>query len=40
MARQSDGKIVGDGIRLGSFELDDSNRQVKKWISKNPFHMI
>jgi hypothetical protein len=40
VTRQSNGKIIGDGIRLGSFELDDTNCQIKKWISENPFHMI
>ncbi len=40
VARRSDGKIVGDGIRLGSFELDASNRQIEKWTAQNPFYML
>ena len=40
VARSSDGTIVGDGIRLGSFELDESNRQIKKWLVQNPFYML
>lgn len=31
---------IGEGIRLGTFELDDSGRQVKRWLNENPFHMI
>jgi hypothetical protein len=38
VARRSDGTIVGDGIRLGSFELDESNRQIKKWLTQSPFN--
>ena len=40
VARRSDGKIVGDGIRLGSFELDNTNRNIEKWNIQNPFYMI
>ena len=40
VARRSDGSIVGDGIRLGSFELDETNRRVKKWLNQDPFYMI
>jgi len=40
VARTTDGSIVGDGIRLGSFELDQSGKQVKRWLSQNEFHMI
>lgn len=39
-ARRSDGSIVGDGIRLGSFELDETNRRIKAWLTKDPFYMI
>jgi len=38
--RRSDGAIMGEGIRLGSFELDRTNRQVKTWLVRNPFYMI
>jgi len=31
-------KIYGEGIRISSFVLDDSNRQVEKWFSNDPFH--
>jgi hypothetical protein len=40
VARRTDGSIVGDGIRLGSFELDETNRKVKKWLNSDPFYMI
>lgn len=40
VARRTDGSIVGDGIRLGQFQLDETNRQVKKWLTTNPFYMI
>jgi hypothetical protein len=40
VARRTDGAIVGDGIRLNSFELDETNRQIKKWLTQNPFNMI
>ena len=40
VARRSDGTIVGDGIRLGRFELDETNRRVKKWLNQDPFYMI
>jgi hypothetical protein len=40
VARMSNGVIVGEGVRLGSFELDETGRQVKTWLSQNPFHMI
>ena len=29
------GKIYGEGFRISSFVLDDSNRQVEKWFHKN-----
>jgi hypothetical protein len=29
----ANGRIVGDGIRIGAFELDRSNRQLKRWLS-------
>lgn len=37
VVRRNDGTIIGEGIRLGSFELDESNRRVKKWLSQDPF---
>ncbi len=40
VARRSDGCIVGDGIRLGSFKLDQTNRQVKRWLESNPIDTI
>lgn len=40
VARRSDGSIVGEGIRLGTFELDSTNRNIKMWTRENPFHMI
>jgi hypothetical protein len=40
VARRTDGSIVGDGIRLGRFELDEGNRRVKKWLTTDPFYMI
>jgi hypothetical protein len=38
--RRPDGRIVGDGIRLGSFELDETNKRVKRWTSQDPFYML
>lgn len=40
VARRSDGSIIGEGIRLGHFELDETNRKVKKWFNSDPFYMI
>lgn len=40
IARTESGRLIGEGIRLGTFELDDSGREVKRWLSQNPFHMI
>ena len=40
MARTESGTLIGEGIRLGTFELDASGREVKQWLSQNPFHMI
>lgn len=40
VARTESGIIVGEGIRLGAFELDETGRQVKLWLSPNTFHMI
>jgi hypothetical protein len=37
VVRRKDGAIIGEGIRLGSFELDESNRRVKKWLAQDPF---
>jgi hypothetical protein len=38
-ARQPDGAIVGDGIRIGCFELDETNRQIKRWLVHDSFYM-
>jgi len=40
VARRTDGTIVGDGIRLGCFELDETNRRVKEWSVTDHFYMI
>ncbi len=40
VARRADGSIFGDGIRLGRFELDETNRQIKGWLTAEPFYMI
>ncbi len=39
VVRRNDGSIVGEGIRLGRFELDESNRRVRKWLSQDPSQM-
>ena len=28
------GRVIGDGMRMGVFELDESNRQIKRWLVK------
>lgn len=40
IARTKSGKLIGEGIRLGTFELDDEGRNVKRWFTQNPFHAI
>lgn len=40
IARTESGPLIGEGIRLGTFEFDASGREVKQWLSQNPFHMI
>jgi len=40
VARLSNGAIVGEGIRLGTFELDETGKQIKKWMAQNEFHML
>jgi hypothetical protein len=40
IARTKAGALIGEGIRLGTFELDASGRSVKRWLSQNPFHRI
>lgn len=40
VARCANGCIVGDGVRLGRFELDETNRRVKNWLTSDPFYMI
>ena len=38
VARDSNsGRIVGEGVRLDAFVLDESNRRVAKWLRSNPF---
>lgn len=32
------GVIVGDGIRLGAFALDESNRRIARWYVQDPFY--
>ena len=38
--RRVDGSIAGDGIRLGTFELDATNRMIKRWLTSDPFYRI
>jgi hypothetical protein len=33
------GRLVGEGIRMGFFRLDASNRAVERWESNEPFWM-
>ena len=40
IARTESGVLIGEGIRLGTFELDESGREVKRWLSQDPFHTI
>jgi len=40
MARDESGAFIGEGIRLGTFELDESGREVKQWLNQNPFHKV
>ena len=35
---RSRGRVIGEGIRLGVFELDDSNRRVARWFIEDPFY--
>ncbi len=37
VARVKGGMIVGEGIRLGVFELDDTGRGIRQWVRYNPF---
>ena len=37
VAREPGGRIVGEGIRIGAFVLDESGRRVAEWLSTNPF---
>lgn len=32
------GRIVGEGIRLGNFRLDESGTRVEEWLHKDVFH--
>ncbi len=40
VARRESGVITGEGVRLGFFELDDTGRNIKKWLSENEGHSI
>ena len=37
VAREPGGRIVGEGIRIGPFVLNESGRRVAEWLSTNPF---
>jgi|SRR5579859_7093101 len=37
VARTSSGRIVGEGFRIGAFELDDNLSDVRVWLTTNPF---
>jgi len=32
------GQIIGEGIRLGKFRLDQSGTQIQEWLHKDPFY--
>lgn len=32
------GQIIGEGIRLGFFRLDKTNRNIEEWLVKDPFY--
>lgn len=40
VARRQSGRITGEGVRLGFFELDDTGRNVSKWLSASEGHYI
>jgi hypothetical protein len=40
VARRNDGIICGEGVRLGSFELDATNRRITKWLSADEGRML
>ncbi len=40
VARLANGKIVGDGVRLGRFELDATGRQIGRWIEQADGYML
>ena len=37
VAREPGGRIVGEGIRIEAFALDDSGRWISQWLRTNPF---
>ena len=37
VAREPGGRIVGEGIRIDAFVLDESGRRVAGWLATNPF---
>jgi hypothetical protein len=37
IARLANGELVGEGIRLGPFLLDETGTQIKQWLHDNPF---
>ena len=40
VARTEEGKIIGEGVRLGTFELSEDGRSVARWLTTNPFHRV
>ncbi len=35
MCRLNNGRLAGDGVRLGTFELDATGRQIARWLSQS-----
>jgi hypothetical protein len=31
------GRIIGDGIRIGKFVLDETNRNIERWLDEKPY---
>lgn len=40
VARLENGRIGGDGVRLGQFELDDTGRQIDRWLNEDGGYML
>jgi hypothetical protein len=36
VARDDSGRIIGDGVRIGPFRLDETGRQLDTWLSSTP----